>query len=59
MSKLLNISTMVLLPFLLSGCWVIRLEADTPSEYTETKNMIESFYGSTQEDILKVFGEPE
>jgi len=33
--------------------------AGTPKEYIEKKNTIESFYGSTQEDITRDLGEPE
>lgn len=53
------ISTMVLVPLLLSGCWGIRLEADTPRNYTETEKIIESYYGATQEEILREFGTPD
>ena len=49
---------MLLLPSL-TGCWVLPIKSDTPDEYYERKNTIESFYGSTQEDIIRELGEPE
>jgi hypothetical protein len=53
-----TLTILLLLP-LLTGCWGITLESDTPTEYIETKKTIESFYGSTQEDIIRELGEPE
>jgi hypothetical protein len=44
---------------LLTGCWGLTFTADTPNEYTQNKNMIESLYGSTQEDIIRKLGEPK
>lgn len=51
-------SILLLLP-LLTGCWGITFKADTPTEYIKGVNTIESFYGSTQEDIILELGEPE
>ena len=44
---------------MLSGCWGITLDANTPSEYTETKEIVESKYGSTQKEILRALGTPD
>jgi hypothetical protein len=44
---------------LLSGCWGITLDAKTPSEYTESIKLIESYHGSSQNEILKELGEPD
>ena len=54
-----TIFSILLLPTLLTGCWSITFKSDTPTEYIERKNTIESFYGSTQEDIIRELGEPE
>jgi hypothetical protein len=51
------ILTVLLLP-LLAGCWGISFKADTPSEYGEKKEKANSLYGSTKEDIIRVFGKP-
>jgi hypothetical protein len=47
-----------MLPFMVS-CWGITLDAKTPSGYTESVKVIESYHGSSQKEILKEFGEPD
>ena len=54
---------LLLLPSL-TGCWVLPIKYDVPYEYYEwknyeRKNTIASFYGSTQEDIIRELGDPE
>lgn len=59
MNNIKTISSILLLLSLLTGCWGITFKSDTPTKYIERKNTIESFYGSTQEDIIRELGEPE
>jgi len=49
----------LLLPPLLTGCWYLPVKSTHPGEYSENINAIESFYGSTQEDVTRQLGEPE
>jgi hypothetical protein len=44
---------------LLTACWGISLKADTPDDYTNAKNTIESFYGSPANEVVRSFGEPQ
>jgi hypothetical protein len=53
------ISIIFLAPILLSGCGSTTIKPNTPSEYTETKEIIESYYGSTQKEIIREFGAPD
>ena len=48
------------LTFFLSGCWQIPMKGESPAQddYLESKRNIESFYGSTREDMVKRFGDP-
>lgn len=45
-------------PFM-AGCWGITLDAKTPSGYTESVKLIESYHGSSRKVILREFGEPD
>jgi hypothetical protein len=47
------------IPVLLTGCWGVTLEPDTPREYIKKKTSIESLYGSTAEDIIGHLGQPK
>ena len=55
-----NKAIFIILIFLpsLTGCWGITLKPNTPKKYIEIGDIIESMYGSTQEEIIRELGEP-
>jgi hypothetical protein len=44
---------------LLTSCWGLTFNARTPSQYTEADKVIGSYYGSTQDVILREFRKPD
>jgi hypothetical protein len=59
MAKYFLIVAILLCLSSLSGCFGMTFKADTPNKYNDDKDIIETLYGSTQEDIIREFGEPE
>jgi len=56
--KIITYGSLFLSLMLLSSCWTIPIQTDTPDEFTQSRNSLVSLSGSTSEEVVNSIGLP-
>ena len=58
MLKIITYGSLFLSLMLLSSCWTIPIQTDTPDEFTQSRDSLVSLSGSTSEEVVNSIGLP-